>query len=126
MNGDFSAFNSAACNSGNAVTLRAPFVNNQIDPALFSPAALNLATRLVASAPTPNDDCGEVTYGARSEENRKDFIFKVDYQASSNHSLFARGLMSKIDKLHPFGLDPTCLRCTVTEPAPRRTSSETT
>ena len=37
--GDFTAFTSPACNGGRQVTLRAPYVNNQINPALFSPAA---------------------------------------------------------------------------------------
>jgi hypothetical protein len=36
--GDFTAFTSPACNGGRQVTLRAPYVNNQINPALFSPA----------------------------------------------------------------------------------------
>jgi hypothetical protein len=35
--GDFTAFASPACNAGRTVALRAPFVNNQINPALFSP-----------------------------------------------------------------------------------------
>ena len=37
--GDFTAFTSPACN-GRQIALRAPFVNNRIDPALFSPAAV--------------------------------------------------------------------------------------
>ena len=48
--GDFTTFTSPQCNGGRQVTLRAPYVNNRIDPALFSPAALNLAKRL------PSDD----------------------------------------------------------------------
>src|SRR3982751_1268050 len=46
LRGDFTAFASAACNGGTAVTLRAPFVNNAISPALFSPAALKMASFL--------------------------------------------------------------------------------
>ena len=48
--GDFTAFASAACNQGRAIALRAPFVNNRVDPALFSPAAMNLARRLPAAS----------------------------------------------------------------------------
>ena len=48
--GDFTAFASPACNSGRQIALRAPFVNNRIDPSQFSPAAMNLARRL------PHDD----------------------------------------------------------------------
>ena len=41
--GDFTAITSPACNGGRQINLRAPFVNNRINPALFSPAAMNLA-----------------------------------------------------------------------------------
>src|SRR5204863_9936068 len=34
--GDFTAFASAACNNGRPIALRAPFVSNRVDPALFS------------------------------------------------------------------------------------------
>src|SRR5207244_10307285 len=40
--GDFTAFASAAC-QGRQVSLRAPFVDNRVSPAVFSPAAVNLA-----------------------------------------------------------------------------------
>ncbi|PYR62481.1 MAG: TonB-dependent receptor, partial [Acidobacteria bacterium] len=40
--GDLRDFASPACNGGRQVTLRAPYVNNQINPAQFSPAALNI------------------------------------------------------------------------------------
>src|SRR5205809_423550 len=44
--GDFRTFASAACNSGRSITLAAPFVNNQVDPALFSPPAVKFASFL--------------------------------------------------------------------------------
>ena len=34
--GDWTTFASAGCNNNRAITLRAPFVNNRIDPARFS------------------------------------------------------------------------------------------
>src|SRR5437773_510386 len=40
--GDWTAITSPACNTGRQITLRAPFVNNRIDPSLFSIQALNL------------------------------------------------------------------------------------
>ena len=43
--GDFTAFTSPACNGGRQITLRAPFVNNRIDPALFSKPAVLLASQ---------------------------------------------------------------------------------
>ena len=44
--GDFTQYASAACNTAGAVTLRAPFVDNRIDPSRFSPAALKIAEQL--------------------------------------------------------------------------------
>src|SRR4030095_9942075 len=38
--GDFTQVASAACNAGTALTLPAPFVNNRVDPSVFSPRAL--------------------------------------------------------------------------------------
>src|SRR5438552_14854331 len=57
--GDWTAFASPACNAGRAITLRAPFGNNPIDPTLYSPAAVNLANKLPGSA----DPCGKILYG---------------------------------------------------------------
>ena len=37
LQGDFRRVMSAACRGGTARTLGAPFVNNQVDPALFNP-----------------------------------------------------------------------------------------
>jgi len=66
--GDFTAFASAECNQGRPIALRAPFANNRVDPALFSPAALNLARRL----PAASNACGEhrfPTGGEGAERN---------------------------------------------------------
>src|SRR5205823_14625682 len=38
--GDFTTFASPGCNGGRQINLRAPFVNNRIDPALFNKASL--------------------------------------------------------------------------------------
>src|SRR5499426_1774870 len=40
--GDFTTFASPACNGGRQINLGAPFSGNRIDPARFSPAALNI------------------------------------------------------------------------------------
>src|SRR5437867_7501093 len=61
--GDFTAIASPACNSGQQITLKAPFINAgpgpngtiyRIDPSLFSKAALKYASKL----PPPIDACG--------------------------------------------------------------------
>src|ERR1041385_3983355 len=42
--GDFTTISSPACNAGRQISLRAPFTNNRIDPALFSPVALKVTS----------------------------------------------------------------------------------
>src|SRR4029453_17561648 len=64
--GDFTTFASPACNAGRQITLRAPFVNNRIDPALFSKPAVAIASKL----PSTSDPCGRITYGNPNSENR--------------------------------------------------------
>jgi hypothetical protein len=89
MAGDFTAFAAPACNGGRQIALRAPFVNNRVDPALFSRAAVNLARAL----PATNDPCGELRFtlgGPGGERNEGQFVSKVDYQWNANHSLFGR------------------------------------
>ena len=75
--GNFAAFASRDCNSGGQINLPAPFVNNQVSPALFSKAALAVASNL----PAPADACGRVIFGARVVSNmyqRRDLQFQVE------------------------------------------------
>ena len=92
--GDFSAFTSPACNGGRQVALRAPFVNNQINPASYSPAALNLAKKL----PSTTDPCGQITYEVPSDADQGQGLGRLDYQWGSNHSMFGR-YMATFDKV---------------------------
>ena len=86
--GDFTAFASPACNGGRQIALRAPFVNNRLSPALFSPAALNVAEKL----PKSTDPCGAITYGAPADDDEWQAVAKIDFQLSANHSVFGRYL----------------------------------
>ena len=88
--GDFTAFASPACNRGTQVTLRAPFVNNRVDPALFSPAAMNIAKRL----PSTTNPCGDVLFSSPIENDMGQIISKVDYQMNGNHSMFGRYMVT--------------------------------
>ena len=47
--GDFTDYASPACNAGRQVALRAPFVNNRINPALLSPAAIERIAQIDAT-----------------------------------------------------------------------------
>jgi len=68
--GDFTAFASAECNNGRPLTLRAPFVNNKVDPRLFSPAAVRLVTwnKDGLVFPTTSNPCGELRFGRKSAD----------------------------------------------------------
>ncbi len=85
--GDFTVIASPACVSGGRqITLRAPFVDNRIDPTQLSVPAVNMVKRL----PTPVDECGLVQYGRRTNSNEHIFIGKMDYALNDKHSLFGR------------------------------------
>src|SRR2546427_254621 len=101
--GDFTAYASPTCNVNRQVTLRAPFVNNRIDPALFSPAAVKIAAHL----PKTDNPCGELIYGLKTNENQKQFVTKIDYQASGKHSLFGRYLYAAYDRPSSFDFTPS-------------------
>jgi hypothetical protein len=86
LGGDFTTFASPQCNNGRQINLSGGFVNNRIDPALFSPAALRLARKL----PAATDPCGEITFGTSEDSNEGQGIGRIDYQMTANHSLFGR------------------------------------
>ena len=94
--GDFTAFTSPACNRGQQIALRAPFVNNRIDPSLFSPAAMNIARQL----PATTDPCGDVRFSAPQNYDQGQIVAKVDYQGSGSHSIFGRYMLT-FDELVP-------------------------
>jgi carboxypeptidase family protein len=89
--GDFTTFASPQCNGGRQVALRAPYVNNRIDPALFSRAAVNLVRRL----PTTTDPCGQITFEVKGDRDEKQTLAKVDYQLGAAHSFFGRYFVTR-------------------------------
>jgi hypothetical protein len=91
--GDFTAFASAACNGGRAITLKAPFVNNRVDPKLFSPAALTLTNKMGLST---TDPCGKIIYSSPVRTNDYSTVGKIDYQLNAEHSMFGRYLIEHI------------------------------
>ena len=90
--GDFTTFADPACNRGRQVVLRAPFVDNRINPALMSRTALNIAAKLPQTA----DPCGAFVYGNRFVENDHMALGKIDYQQSDKHSVFGRYLIDSV------------------------------
>jgi hypothetical protein len=100
--GDFTTFASAPCQNGRPITLRSPFVDNKVDPALFSPAAVKIAARL----PQALDACGRTLTGNILHENDHQIPVRVDYAVSSKQTLFARYMLTKIETAVPYTLSP--------------------
>jgi len=97
--GNWTTYASAACQSGGAVPLRAPFgtggfAPNTIDPALLSKPAVELVRRLNA---TPIDACGKILFGRKTNADEWLPVAKVDYQISPKQSLFGRFQMARLD-----------------------------
>jgi len=93
MAGDFSTVASAQCRAQGNLTLPAAlgFVNNQINPAQFSPAAVKIAKLL----PTTTDPCGRITYQQTTKPVEHQPIGRVDIQLSQKHQLFGRYMLTK-------------------------------
>ncbi len=84
--GDFTRVASTECRT-RAVTLKTPFVNNRINPVLFSPVALNIVKAL--KAPPPNL-CGETQYTRRVKVDEYLTVGRMDAQLTEKHSMFGR------------------------------------
>ena len=102
LTGDFTTIASAACNSDRAISLAAPFVNNRIDPATFSKAAMNIVSKL----PKTSDPCGEYFFGRKNDSNDGQIVSRMDYQLSDKHSLFGRYVWNTLELIHPFTYTP--------------------
>ncbi|MCX6551276.1 MAG: carboxypeptidase-like regulatory domain-containing protein [Acidobacteria bacterium] len=93
LNGDFTAFASAACNSTGAKTLKAPYVNNTIDPKTFNPVAL----ALLKYVPVATDPCGKIVMGIPGDNTEHQMLSKVDYNISQSQTLTARYMYAHYD-----------------------------
>ena len=110
--GDWTAVTSPACNNGQQITLRAPFVNNRVDPALYSKPALFIVNWKGPKMPFPTTDnpCGEITYGNMSQENEGIYVGKIDYQQTNDHSLFGRVMLQTFDSPNPMEFNTNLLQ----------------
>ena len=108
LQGDFTTVTSPRCTGRGQINLFTTFddgtptgfANNRINPAIFSPAALNLSKRL----PAPIDDCGKSVYGQPNEDNDKQLVFRGDWQATASHSILGRGLITTNNRPVPYPL----------------------
>jgi Carboxypeptidase regulatory-like domain len=62
------------------------FVNNQINPTLYDPAALKLAKLL----PPTTGPCGNTSFGLTTHVNEGQYTARGDYQTSAKNTLFGR------------------------------------
>ena len=111
LGGDFTTEASAACQK-TAVTLKAPFSGNTINPALFSPAALNITNivlgQLSKAGITPNQ-CGQVTYVSPVAENEYQAVGRGDIHLSDRNSVFVRYMATSDNLLPPNAILPLVL-----------------
>ena len=111
--GDWTTFASPACNAGRQLTLRAPFVNNRVDPTLFSAPALFIVNWKTGKPfPKTEDSCGRVTYGNLSAQNEGYTIGKFDYQQSAKHSMFGRATIYSTHGRNPDSFNTNVLQQT--------------
>ena len=103
IRGDFSA-----CPTAIPAAIRSQFPNNQIDPGLFDPAALKLASKLPATA----DPCGRTSFGLVNQTNEHQVVSRADYQFSPRNSIFGRYFISKFDKPPSNAFDTNVLATT--------------
>src|SRR5437016_3421739 len=78
------------------------FVDNRINPALFSPVALNISRRL----PKAQDDTGLVTFGTPNRTDEKQIVAKGDWQLNASHSVMGRVLFTNFKQPQPYSLAP--------------------
>ncbi|HEX9366056.1 MAG TPA: carboxypeptidase-like regulatory domain-containing protein, partial [Vicinamibacterales bacterium] len=106
--GDFTRIMSAACRGGTARTLGAPFVNNQIDPALYNPISLKLMSMLPLPDPALDPDgCGRYVLQIPNNSDEQQYIGRMDYQMTPQQRVFGRVFYTKylhapqFDKANP-------------------------
>jgi hypothetical protein len=88
--GDFQQVMSAACRGTNRV-LGPPFVNNQVDPALFHPISM----RILAMVPLPDpaldpDGCGRYVLRVTNDSKDQQYVTRFDWNLGANKRVFFR------------------------------------
>ena len=85
LNGDWTAY-------AGTKTLKAPFVNNMINPSLYNSAALQLVKNYLPLATSSN---GKYLYGPPNPNHENQFIGRVDWNKSATQSMFVRYYITK-------------------------------
>jgi hypothetical protein len=116
LKGDFTRVMSAACRGGTARTLGAPYVNNQVNPALFHPLSLKILSMVPVADPARDPDgCGRYPFAQANDDKEQQFVSRVDYQMTANKKVFFRDFYAHFN--HPALFDknkPNLLNATGT------------
>jgi hypothetical protein len=97
LRGDFRRALSVPCVTAPR-TLGAPFVNNQIDPSLFHPLSLKIASMLPAVDPALDPDgCGRYVYQNDTGSLDSQYVTRLDYQMGANKRVFFRDFLAFFD-----------------------------
>ena len=111
LRGDFRRALSTPCVT-TPRTLAAPFVDNQIDPALFNPLSLKIASMVPRADPALDPDgCGRYVYVNDESSTDQQYVSRADLQLTANKRVFFRDFMSffkdapEFDKNKPNLLD---------------------
>jgi Carboxypeptidase regulatory-like domain/TonB dependent receptor len=105
LNGDFSGYASAACQStGVAKTLKNPatglaYPGNQIPVGSLNSSALTLATKYLPQGTNP---CGKLVYGLPLPQNEDQYIGRIDWTATAKQTVFGRYFMTHYVQTSPF------------------------
>jgi Carboxypeptidase regulatory-like domain len=92
LNGDFSTYESAACQSSGVAgtiidpTTGQPFPNDYISPTRFNSASLGV----LKFAPVSTDPCGKIVFPISQNSTENLYVGRVDFNLSDKHSLFFR------------------------------------
>ena len=97
LRGDFRRALSVPCVTAPR-TLGAPYVNNQIDPSLFHPLSLKIASMLPAIDPALDPDgCGRYVYQNDTGSLDQQYVTRLDYQLGASKRLFFRDFLAFFD-----------------------------
>jgi hypothetical protein len=105
LRGDFRRVVSPPC-VPTARTLGAPFVDNQIDPAMFHPLSLRIAAMVPGPDPAFDPDgCGRYLYRGDDSSTDQQYVTRVDLQMTKNTRVFFRDFMTFFSDPPAFDLD---------------------
>ena len=88
--GDFTQLASPACNGGNQITLKAPFVNNMVPVSLLNSSAL----KMTSYYPAATNICGQTSFSTINNFSEQFGVAKIDWQVNEKHTVFGRYLVA--------------------------------